>query len=65
MFDPKPTRKAAYLFQRVFLDGEYLAAGLLVLPPYEKKPLKPARDNTYVSLSRPADLRFHGLDAAC
>lgn len=47
MLDPKAT-KHGYRFQRVFTDGEFLGAGLLVIPPGEKKPLKPAKDNTYV-----------------
>ena len=48
MLDPKAT-KHGYRFQRVFTDGEFLGAGLLVIPPGEKKPLKPSKDNTYVS----------------
>ncbi|KAK9894311.1 hypothetical protein P389DRAFT_105955 [Cystobasidium minutum MCA 4210] len=47
MLDPKAT-KHGYRFQRVFTDGEFLGAGLLIIPPGEKKPLKPAKDNTYV-----------------
>lgn len=50
MQDPKAT-KHGYKFQRVFTDGEFLGAGLLIIPPGEKKPLKPAKDNTYVSTS--------------
>lgn len=52
MLDPKAT-KHGYRFQRVFTDGDFLGAGLLVIPPGEKKPLKPAKDNTYVSASFP------------
>lgn len=52
MMDPKPTKNHAYKFQRIFTDGDYLAAGVLVIPPNESKPLKPARDNTYVSETR-------------
>lgn len=48
MLDPKAT-KHGYRFQRVFTDGEFMGAGLLIIPPGEKKPLKPAKDNTYVS----------------
>lgn len=51
MQDPKAT-KHGYKFQRVFTDGEFLGAGLLIIPPGEKKPLKPAKDNTYVITSR-------------
>jgi len=49
MLDPKPTKNHAYRFQRIFTDGEFMAGGVLVIPPNEAKPLKPARDNTYVS----------------
>ena len=48
MLDPKPTKNHAYKFQRIFTDGDFMAGGVLVIPPGEAKPLKPARDNTYV-----------------
>jgi centromere protein C len=37
-----------YRFQKIFTDGEFMAGGLLEIPVNHKKPLKPARDNTYV-----------------
>lgn len=52
MLDPKPTKNHAYKFQRIFTDGDFMAGGVLVIPPGEAKPLKPARDNTYVSQTR-------------
>lgn len=48
MMAPKATGNHAYKFQRIFTDGDFLAAGVLAIPPGESKPLKPARDNTYV-----------------
>jgi centromere protein C len=48
MMDPKPTKNHAYKFQRIFTDADFMAAGILVIPANEAKPLKPARDNTYV-----------------
>ena len=67
--DPKPTKNHGYKFQRIFTDGDFMAAGILVIPANESKPLKPARDNTYVR-TRPfilistydhADLHQHCL----
>jgi centromere protein C len=48
MLDPKPTKHQGYQFQRIFTDGVFMAGGWLVIPPGCNKPLKPARDNTYV-----------------
>jgi hypothetical protein len=51
MLDPKSTRHG-YKFQRIFTDGEFMGGGVLIIPPGEKKPLKPAKDNTYVGLTQ-------------
>ena len=60
MLDPKPTKNHAYKFQRIFTDGAFMAGGMLVIPSGEMKPLKPARDNTYVSRPKVSE-GFHGL----
>lgn len=39
---------ADYAFQKVFTDGEFVAGGVLEIPPGGRKPSKPARDNTYI-----------------
>ncbi|KAF8511134.1 hypothetical protein BU17DRAFT_69755 [Hysterangium stoloniferum] len=44
---PQPTRDSRYLFHKVFGDGDFVAAGQLVIPPGEEKPPKPTKDNTY------------------
>jgi centromere protein C len=40
---------STFRFQKIFTDGDFMAGGILEIPVNEKKPLKPARDNTYVS----------------
>lgn len=49
MVNPKPAANNDFLFQKVFGDGEFIAAGQLVIPPGSRKPTKSAKDNTYVS----------------
>lgn len=49
MIETKPAGKQNYRFQKIFSEGDFLAGGLLEIPVNEKKPLKPARDNSYVS----------------
>jgi len=52
-FTPKMARLRApsgqdWFFQKVFGDGEFIAAGQLVIPPGKKKPSKGTKDNSYV-----------------
>ena len=51
MVAPKIAANKTWAFDKVFQDDEFIAAGLLVIPPRGRKPSKPANDNTYVSLS--------------
>ncbi|KAA1469273.1 hypothetical protein DENSPDRAFT_834848 [Dentipellis sp. KUC8613] len=37
-----------FFFQKIFGDGEYVAAGQLKIPPKGQKPTKMTKDNTYV-----------------
>ncbi len=37
-----------FLFQKIFGDGEFIAAGQLIIPVGGKKPNKGTKDNTYV-----------------
>ena len=46
--DPQPSDKSSYRFQKIFTDGDFMAGGMLEIPVGDKKPLKPARDNSYV-----------------
>lgn len=55
-FTPKMARLRApsgqdWFFQKVFGDGEFIAAGQLVIPPGKKKPSKGTKDNSYVRIS--------------
>lgn len=51
MISTKQAGKHNYRFQKVFTDGDFMACGLLEIPPNEKKPLKPSKDNTFVGTS--------------
>lgn len=48
MVDPKPAQGCDYFFHKIFGDGDFIAAGQLVIPPGAEKPTKPTKDNTYV-----------------
>ena len=48
MIKTKPRGDQTFRFQKIFTEGEFMAGGVLEIPVNEKKPLKPARDNTYV-----------------
>jgi centromere protein C len=49
------TLKAAandeWFFQKIFSDGDFIAAGQLMIPPKSNKPSKGTKDNTYVRLT--------------
>jgi len=51
MIRPKATANNGWYFQKVFGDGEFIAAGQLLIPPKGRKPSKGTKDNTYVRLS--------------
>lgn len=51
IIDPKPAANSEWFFQKVFGDGEFIAAGQLRIPPKGRKPSKGTKDNTYVSLA--------------
>ena len=48
MVNCKPALNNAFLFQKIFGDADFIAAGQLVIPRGKQKPNKPTRDNTYV-----------------
>jgi centromere protein C len=48
MLDPRPTANGDWSFQKVFGDADFIAAGVLVIPPKGRKPSKGTKDNTYV-----------------
>ena len=49
MVNPKPAANHDFFFQKVFGDGDFIAAGVLVIPPKKFKPTKGTKDNTFVS----------------
>ena len=51
MVAPKAAAQGAFYFQKVFGDGDFLAAGQLIIPPNSTKPTKGTKDNTFVRLS--------------
>ncbi|KAH9900941.1 Mif2/CENP-C like-domain-containing protein [Cubamyces lactineus] len=48
MVQPKEAGQGAFYFQKVFGDGDFLAAGQLIIPPHSTKPTKGTKDNTFV-----------------
>ncbi|KAI0331063.1 hypothetical protein GY45DRAFT_1322755 [Cubamyces sp. BRFM 1775] len=48
MVQPKEAGQGAFYFQKVFGDGDFLAAGQLIIPPNSTKPTKGTKDNTFV-----------------
>ncbi|KAG0701742.1 Mif2/CENP-C like-domain-containing protein [Suillus ampliporus] len=46
--DPKPAAGGGWFFQKVFGEGDFIAAGALRIPPKGRKPSKGTKDNTYV-----------------
>jgi centromere protein C len=50
MLTLKPAENDSFSYQKVFNDGEFLAAGVLDIPAGGSKPSRSTRDNTYVSL---------------
>ncbi|KAI0320706.1 Mif2/CENP-C like-domain-containing protein [Amylostereum chailletii] len=45
---PRPAANNEFYFQKIFGDGEFIAAGQLRIPPNGHKPSKMTKDNTYV-----------------
>ena len=50
MVNHRPAANNDFFFTKVFGDGEYIAAGQLLIPPKMNKPSKMTKDNTYVRL---------------
>ncbi|TBU35568.1 Mif2/CENP-C like-domain-containing protein [Dichomitus squalens] len=48
MITPKAAAQGAFYFQKIFGDGDYLASGVLYIPPNSTKPTKSTKDNTFV-----------------
>lgn len=50
MVNPRAAANNDFFFQKIFGDGEYIAAGQLMIPPQGHKPSKMTKDNTYVHI---------------
>ncbi|KAF7337826.1 CENP-C-C domain-containing protein [Mycena venus] len=48
MFAPTPAANNEWFFQKIFGDGDFIAAGQIVIPPKGRKPSKPSKDNTFI-----------------
>ncbi|KAF7367315.1 CENP-C-C domain-containing protein [Mycena sanguinolenta] len=52
MFNPTPANVKgaddAWAFQKIFGDGDFMAAGQLIVPVGKRKPSKGTKDNTYI-----------------
>lgn len=48
MVHPVPAANNDWAFMKVFGDADFIAAGVLVIPPKGRKPSKSTKDNTYV-----------------
>lgn len=61
MVTPKPAANNDFAFQKIFGDGEFIAAGQLIIPVNGKKPSKGTKDNTYVFyvIEGAINLRIH------
>lgn len=50
MVNPTSAGKHNWFFDKIFGDGEFIAAGQLIIPPKSQKPSKATKDNTYVRI---------------
>ncbi|KAI0636564.1 Mif2/CENP-C like-domain-containing protein [Trametes polyzona] len=48
MVAPKAAAQGSFYFQKIFGDGDFTAAGQLIIPPKGMKPTKGTKDNTFV-----------------
>jgi hypothetical protein len=51
MFNPTAAANNQWFFEKIFGDGDFMAAGQLVIPVKGRKPTKATKDNTYVRLT--------------
>ncbi|KAI9571275.1 Mif2/CENP-C like-domain-containing protein [Boletus coccyginus] len=48
MIEPNQAANSNWFFQKIFGEGEFIAAGQMHIPPKSQKPSKSTKDNTYV-----------------
>ena len=52
MMNPVPTQAGKFSFQKIYTELDYLAGGILQIPAGQQKPMKAAKDNSYVRFSQ-------------
>jgi hypothetical protein len=58
MLDLRSAENGMFLFSKFFNDSDFLAAGMVEIPPKSSKPGKHSKDNSYVSLHCSHDMRL-------
>ncbi|KAJ6531069.1 Mif2/CENP-C like-domain-containing protein [Mycena capillaripes] len=48
MFKPSPAANNEWFYQKIFGDGNFIAAGQITIPPKGRKPSKLSKDNTFI-----------------
>ncbi|OCH93832.1 hypothetical protein OBBRIDRAFT_817567 [Obba rivulosa] len=48
MVSQRWTIQKEFMFEKIFSDGDFVAAGMLTIPPEKQKPTKSTKDNTFV-----------------
>ncbi|BGP45999.1 mitotic fidelity of chromosome transmission-related protein [Rhodotorula kratochvilovae] len=48
MMNPRPTFDGKFSYQKIYQELDYLAGGILTIPPNGEKALKPSKDNSYI-----------------
>ncbi|KAK8861727.1 hypothetical protein IAR55_002550 [Kwoniella newhampshirensis] len=48
LLEPKMVQGGTFKYQKVFGEGQFMAAGVVYIPPGQKKATKPSKDNAYV-----------------
>lgn len=48
MLNPKSVDGSQFMYQKIFGEGQFIAAGVVHIPPGGKKPGKHSKDNAYV-----------------
>jgi len=54
MVKPRPAANADLSSDQIFEDGDFIAAGQLVIPPNELKPSTPSEDSIFVNFMMPS-----------
>ncbi|GAA6058433.1 hypothetical protein JCM3770_006047 [Rhodotorula araucariae] len=48
MMNPRPTFDGKFSYQKIYQELDYLAGGILTIPPNGEKASKPSKDNSYI-----------------